>query len=202
MLANNSPDSKVHWANVGPNGSRQDPGGPHVGPMNFAIWGSLFTYRGCQSCKTLHHELNDVNYCAWSLPITVIYVDHVTLSLIVLIVWTPLLCDSPGLSLTCAGAAHPERVGWRPQIVLECVPWPGVSIAIWDEKTSVGVWMYRNIREILTFYIRTHHDWPTQMHENLLISRVKTRAIASVLTPLINKFECICEGHAWWVCII
>ena len=32
------PDSKVHGANVGPIWSRQDPGGPHVGPMNVAIW--------------------------------------------------------------------------------------------------------------------------------------------------------------------
>ena len=31
------PDSKVHGANVGPIWGRQDPGGPHVGPMNFAI---------------------------------------------------------------------------------------------------------------------------------------------------------------------
>ena len=30
-------DSKVHWANMGPIWGRQDPGGPHVGPMNFAI---------------------------------------------------------------------------------------------------------------------------------------------------------------------
>ena len=32
------PDSKVHGANMGPSWGRQDPGGPHVGPMNFAIW--------------------------------------------------------------------------------------------------------------------------------------------------------------------
>ena len=32
------PDSKVHGANVGPTWGRQDPGGPHVGPMNFANW--------------------------------------------------------------------------------------------------------------------------------------------------------------------
>ena len=31
------PDSKVHGANMGPIWSRQDPGGPHVGSMNFAI---------------------------------------------------------------------------------------------------------------------------------------------------------------------
>ena len=32
------PHSKVHGANMGPIWGRQDPGGPHVGPMNFAIW--------------------------------------------------------------------------------------------------------------------------------------------------------------------
>ena len=33
-----TPDNKVHGANMGPIWERQDPGGPHVGPMNFAIW--------------------------------------------------------------------------------------------------------------------------------------------------------------------
>ena len=32
------PDSKVHGANMGPIWGRQDPGGPYVGPMDFAIW--------------------------------------------------------------------------------------------------------------------------------------------------------------------
>ena len=36
-----SPDSKVHGANMGPIWGRQDTGGPHVGPMNFAIWADL-----------------------------------------------------------------------------------------------------------------------------------------------------------------
>ena len=31
------PDSKVHGAYMGLTWGRQDPGGPHVGPMNFAI---------------------------------------------------------------------------------------------------------------------------------------------------------------------
>ena len=34
----NNLESKVHGANMGPTWGRQDPGGPHVGPMNFAIW--------------------------------------------------------------------------------------------------------------------------------------------------------------------
>ena len=32
------PGSRVHGANMGPIWDRQDPGGPHVCPMNFAIW--------------------------------------------------------------------------------------------------------------------------------------------------------------------
>ena len=31
------PDSKVHGANMGPIWGRQDPGGPHVSPMNLAL---------------------------------------------------------------------------------------------------------------------------------------------------------------------
>ena len=31
------PDSKVHGANMGPIWGRQDPGGPHIDPMNLAI---------------------------------------------------------------------------------------------------------------------------------------------------------------------
>ena len=46
----NYPDSKVYGANMGPTWGRQDPGGPHVVPMNFAIWEckkkKLITHRG------------------------------------------------------------------------------------------------------------------------------------------------------------
>ena len=40
------PDSKVHGANTAPICGRQDPGGPHVGSMNFAIWELLFLGKG------------------------------------------------------------------------------------------------------------------------------------------------------------
>ena len=32
------PDSKIQGANMGTIWGRQDPDGPHVGPMDFAIW--------------------------------------------------------------------------------------------------------------------------------------------------------------------
>ena len=37
------PDSKVQGANMGPIWGWQDPGRPHVGPINPAIWGSMQT---------------------------------------------------------------------------------------------------------------------------------------------------------------
>ena len=38
-----SPDSKVHGVNMGPIWGRQDPAGPHVGPMDFVIWFYILT---------------------------------------------------------------------------------------------------------------------------------------------------------------
>ena len=37
-VASPVPDSKVHGANMGPIWGLQDPGGPHVGLMNLALW--------------------------------------------------------------------------------------------------------------------------------------------------------------------
>ena len=45
-IVQNTPDSNVHGANMGPIWGRQDPGGPHVGPMNFAIWDRFSVYDG------------------------------------------------------------------------------------------------------------------------------------------------------------
>ena len=48
------PDSKVHGANMGPFWGRQDPDGPHVGPMNFAIWGKSSFDKPCGVCGLLY----------------------------------------------------------------------------------------------------------------------------------------------------
>ena len=46
------PDNKLHGANMGPIWSRQDPSGPHVGPMNLTIWISFskFVWLSMISC--------------------------------------------------------------------------------------------------------------------------------------------------------
>ena len=41
LIHNEIPDSIVYWANMGPSWGRQDPAGPHVGPMNLVIWDDL-----------------------------------------------------------------------------------------------------------------------------------------------------------------
>ena len=46
MCEHNKPDSKIHWANMGSSWDRQDAGGPHVGPMDFAIWEPLKSESG------------------------------------------------------------------------------------------------------------------------------------------------------------
>ena len=43
----NNPDNKVYGANMGPIWGQQGPGGPHVGPMNLAIW--VYQYHACWS---------------------------------------------------------------------------------------------------------------------------------------------------------
>ena len=48
------PDSKVHGATMGPIWGRQDPGGPHAGPMRFAIWDD--------SCFVFYHEFVQLMY--------------------------------------------------------------------------------------------------------------------------------------------
>ena len=40
-LRKRCPDSNVHGTSMRPIWGREDPGGPHVGPMNFAIWVNL-----------------------------------------------------------------------------------------------------------------------------------------------------------------
>ena len=54
-------DSKVHGANIGPIWGWQDPGGPHIGPMNFVIWDVYWGYFGYTSLQWRHNECNDVS---------------------------------------------------------------------------------------------------------------------------------------------
>ena len=60
------PDSKVHGANMGPIWGRQDPGGPYVGPMNFAIWVVIWSSRDLfRLCVRTNSWLSDeITYLA------------------------------------------------------------------------------------------------------------------------------------------
>ena len=61
-LKKHPPDSKVHGANMGSIWGRQDPGGPHVGPMNLAIGAHGY---GVSIVSTLKHVFYQVSTVAW-----------------------------------------------------------------------------------------------------------------------------------------
>ena len=65
------PDSKIHGANMGPIWGRQDPGGPHVDPMNLAIWVAVKVVRlmshVCSRIKVCHAKfyIMLIQYALW-----------------------------------------------------------------------------------------------------------------------------------------
>ena len=66
----NYPNNKVHGANMGLIWGQQDPGGPHVGPMNLAIcvffsFVFVFSLRYCINSKKLMHILLPPKINTW-----------------------------------------------------------------------------------------------------------------------------------------
>ena len=84
------PDSKIHGANMGPIWGRQDPSGPHVGPMNFAIWGDLgrvgFYWKSNSEKYSWLNFINQPRLHNQNKPITIIKRSYFTNHI--------LLCDS------------------------------------------------------------------------------------------------------------
>ena len=77
------PESKVHGANMGPIWGRQDPGGPYVGPMSFAIW-VVLGFLGWNKCSFDYKRRFCANLChiAWLLNmsyLTTMHKDDVTI---------------------------------------------------------------------------------------------------------------------------
>ena len=62
-------DSTVHGANMGPIWGRQDPGGPHVGPMDFVFWACLGLY--C-ICKLHDHHATIYMYTSCCTPSSIV----------------------------------------------------------------------------------------------------------------------------------
>ena len=68
-----SPDSKVHEANMGPIWGQQDPGGPQVSPMNFAIW---VVRKMVAICLGLHVLTFKAKLCIHTSLVYGIYLDN------------------------------------------------------------------------------------------------------------------------------
>ena len=72
-----APDSKVRGAYMGPIWGQQDPGGPHVRPMNFAIWGVLLP---TQKCCFAHSS--KIRKCDLILPLIFLITIYINIFLI------------------------------------------------------------------------------------------------------------------------
>ena len=66
------PDIKVHGANMGPICGRQDPGGPHVGPMNFAIWAASKAMTHAFVHVASNNDLTAINGCYYECNISLL----------------------------------------------------------------------------------------------------------------------------------
>ena len=62
-----SPDSKVHGANMGSTWGRQDPGGSHVGHVNLAIWASNPSTKIAATRRSEFWTNNGVHIKQWDL---------------------------------------------------------------------------------------------------------------------------------------
>ena len=88
ICRSNIPHTKVHGANMGPIWGRQDPGGPHVGPMNFAIW-------------DLHWSIWSVwSYCQQRTQRGIVFLTAIVFSMKVLCPYVDLsMCESRGFEI-------------------------------------------------------------------------------------------------------
>ena len=85
------PDSKVHGACMWLSWGRQDPGDPHVGPMNLAIMGSNWHIRGWPAVKEkMDGELQPVPMRLWRLHVQYIPRNMHTVLLCFAVLW---LCN-------------------------------------------------------------------------------------------------------------
>ena len=149
------PDSKVHGGKMGPIWGRQDPGGPHVGPMNFAIW-------VCLILKPLV-ELGPISWTIFFFIVIQIWWK----------IWfnvTPLYCiitlqnsARPVAQLSCniqnIKAITPLKLGWKQsKISLEFELW--WKNHLWNRpQTSYLKWLmiYRKIFLEHTVQHQMHH---------------------------------------------
>ena len=70
------PDSEVHGTNMWPIWGRQDPGGPHFGPMNLAIWDIAME----ELRRTITMASSGHQYISIHLPIDWLFVSFIRLT--------------------------------------------------------------------------------------------------------------------------
>ena len=122
------PDSKVHGANMGPICGPQDSDGPHVGPMNLAIW-------ACMIAKVAKHniECRVIYFVSNLLWVCTLYAidSHVA------------LCGLKPTIATQLNYAPHSRVESRVLTHLQTLPvWFRWATDIAQQKCDIFAWQY------------------------------------------------------------
>ena len=94
------PDSKGHGANIGPIWGRQDPGGPHVGPMNFAIW------------VTNDRRVHPITYISGFVLFSLVVVNHyLGYNLWIHVIYLSMFCSVSSMTPSQGLVKPPEKYG-------------------------------------------------------------------------------------------
>ena len=72
------PDSKIHGANMGAIWGRQDPGGPHVGPMNFVIWLVVWQCQPIVSTNEVHWQSQEGTFTGKTDHFSKVFANYTT----------------------------------------------------------------------------------------------------------------------------
>ena len=137
----NHPNSKVHGANMGPVWGRQDPGGPHVGSMNFAVWAISWETCNVWMGTTLYQNINKQKLFTNCTAVLLCWLLKISL-------WLRLMWENDLFKTlrVCVQQIHSqwERHLWPCQYKDHVLP-------VWDRVSTVCLIWYRNSHYFILF---------------------------------------------------
>ena len=161
------PDNKVHGANMRPIWGRQDPGGPHVGLMNFAIWVVLF-----------------INDSIWSLICTIWYLFWLGN------VWKWGLFVIPIILAECRYSIAIKRYLWPMELFT-------INVPILYFRPMWFTWRLRNDRRWLTAFTRScYESLEPDCYQTLNIGRVIELTLVRATLASV-RFTFISPANRW-----
>ena len=132
----NYPDSKVDGVNMGPIWGRQDPGGPHVVPINLAIWEALF-YLCCAPSLWLTIDCSpQIIIVGWQTGLLLVDLCGLHQFLFTVPIWW-----GPSYQYRLFSTLHAYIITWAVKCGMDEINYPfpnisGCTIEVWEWMSS------------------------------------------------------------------